>query len=144
MRKWLYILLVIEIAASAIGFFILLLNTFWLAFIYIPLSLLGLVPIIAIIHNYDKIEDLSYELNRLKYELKNLTDSKAEEISNETLSVPAVSRKETARGAWECIKCGTVNKEGTTHCMNCKADYSPWDNPTDSPYEKKKLSRWVK
>ena len=35
---------------------------------------------------------------------------------------------DTAKGTWECIKCGTVNKSGTTHCDNCKAEYSSYIN----------------
>ena len=57
---------------------------------------------------------------------------------------PELSHGEVSKAVWECVKCNTVNKAGTTNCSNCKAPYSPFINPTDNPYEKKKRSRWIK
>ena len=146
MKKLLYIILAIDIIASAIGFFALLLSSVVLALITLPLMLLSFVPLIAIINNFEKIEKLEEEVAILKYQQKQAQTQTAapENFPAEENTPPAVNRKETARGAWECVKCGTVNKEGTTHCSNCKADYSPWTNPTASPLAKKKVSRWVK
>ena len=146
MKKLLYIILTIDIIASAIGFFALLLSSVITAFLVLPLILLSLVPLLAIISNLEKIEKLQEEVAILKYQQKQLQEQPhtLQNTVPEDNTPPAVNRKETARGAWECVKCGTVNKEGTTHCSNCKADYSPWTNPTVSPMEKKKVSRWVK
>ncbi len=145
MKKLLYVILTIDIIASIIGFFALILSTFITAIIALPFIILSPIPLIVIIRNLENIENLQEEIAILKYQQKQLQN---ETVTNNHVSEentpPAVNRKETARGAWECVKCGTVNKDGTTHCSNCKADYSPWTNPTVSPGAKKKLSRWVK
>lgn len=146
MKKLLYVILIIDIIASIIGFFALLLSSFIVAIIALPFIILGFVPLFAIISNLEKIEKLEEDLAILKYQQINTQAqmSAPENFPAEENTAPAVDRKETARGAWECVKCGTVNKQGTTHCSNCKADYSPWTNPTTSPSTKKKVSRWVK
>ncbi len=144
MKKALYTLLTINILTLIIGFIALLFSKLIFAIIFLPLGLLELVPLLAIINNLESVENLNYEIYELKSRLK-----KIEEINNETTaetntSTPDIERKEVARGTWECVKCGTINKEGTDTCQNCKALYSPWINPTSSPYEKKKISRWIK
>ena len=70
-------------------------------------------------------------------------NEKTEDSTTESLN-SNIRHRETARGAWECVKCDTVNKEGTDRCSNCGSDYSPFTNPTVNPYEKKKVSRWIK
>lgn len=144
MRKLLNIILVIQIIGVITEFFILLFHSVVLCIILTPISLLGIVPTIAIIKNMDDIEDLQYTLNHLRFELKQINENeKTEDSTTESLN-SNIRHRETARGAWECVKCDTVNKEGTDHCSNCGSDYSPFTNPTVNPYEKKKVSRWIK
>ncbi len=143
MKKLLYILLTIDIISLAIGFFASLSVSLIFSVIILLLGILNLVPIIAIISNIDNIENLYDELNSMKYKLKALSDDN-KPIDSENKSLPTVGQKEKARGAWECVKCGTINKEGTDTCQNCKALYSPIINPTTNPFEKKNVSRWVK
>ncbi len=142
MKKILYILLTIDIISLTIGFFASLSVSLIISVIILLLGILNLVPLIAIISNIDNIENLYDELNRMKYKLKALSDDN-KSVDSENISSPTIGHKEKARGAWECVKCGTINKEGTDSCQNCKALYSPAINPTTNPFEKKKVSRWV-
>lgn len=144
MKKLLYAILVIEIIGAIIGFFAVALTSLITAVLVLPFILISFVPIIAIIINFENIEKLQEEVAVLRYQNSEKQRSGVVAEAPQETPPPAVDRKETARGAWECVKCGTVNKAGTTHCSNCKADYSPWTNPTTSPSAKKKLSRWVK
>lgn len=145
MKKWLYILLIIDIIGMIIGCIAALLSSFIIGIIYIPLCIISILPLIAIITNIENIENLQYEVNRLKYRIKELEDGNKEITdNNDSVIFKNHEYKETARGTWECVKCGTVNKAGTDTCQNCKASYSPFINPTTDPYEKKKVSRWIK
>lgn len=144
MKKALYVILTIEIISAIIGFFILLFNSFVFALILIPGFILGIVPILAIIRNFEAIEDLRYELYQIKSEIKKIKDEDKKDFENNSSPAPSAEYKEIANGAWECVKCGTINKENTDCCSNCKAAYSAFVNPTVNPYEKKKISRWIK
>ena len=143
MRKYLNIILVLQIIGSVVEFFILLSQSFVLSILLTPLSILGIIPTIAIICNIDAIEELRYDLNKIRYDIKNPDLSSDNDVPKEN-TVPSAQHKETAIGTWECVKCGTVNKEGTRACSNCKEEYSSFLNPTASPYETKKVSRWIK
>lgn len=135
MKKLLYILLVIEIILAAVAFFMLLYTSVFAAILLGSLNLLTLVPIIAIIHNMNSIDDLSYDMSKIRYKVKALED-----IINKDLpegEKPTETFVGGAMGNWECIKCGTVNKEGTNRCENCKAAYSPEYDPTDDVKEEK-------
>ena len=149
MKKYLYIILVIDFLSIGFVFFALLSTSLLYSVIATLLGLLGLVPIFAIISCLDNIESLQHTQNKLLYQIKKLEDAlngasenKNPDITNENIAVSI--NKDTARGVWECVKCGTVNKAQTDSCSNCKAPYSPWVNPTDSALSKKKRSRWVK
>ena len=144
MKKALYVILTIEIISAIIGFFILLFKSFILALVFIPSFILGIVPILAIIRNFEEVEDLHYELYLIKSEIKKLKDQDKKDYEDNSSPIPSAEYKETAKGAWECVKCGTINKENTSCCSNCKAAYSAFINPTVNPYEKKKTSRWIK
>lgn len=143
MRKLLYILLAINILALIYGFFAILGASVVYAVILLALGILELIPIIAIISCLDDIEKLEGENTMLSYRLKKLEN---EVLPQETVhnSYPELAHGDTAKAVWECVKCGTVNKAGTSHCSNCKAPYSPFINPTDDPTKKKKRSRWIK
>lgn len=144
MRKLLYILLGVKILAVAICFFMLISSSILYAVIFASLEILELIPIIAIIFCLDNIESLQDAYNSLFYKVKHMDDDINGTIRKETVEAPSVTHQETARAVWECVKCGTVNKAETTHCANCKAEYSPIINPTDNPSVKKKISRWIK
>ena len=143
MRILLYILLGINILALAVAFIMMLTASPVYAVIILLLGILEIVPIIAIISCLDDIEKLKGENTMLSYRLKKLEN---ETLPEETVhnSYPELIHGDTAKAVWKCVKCGTVNKAGTTHCSNCKAPYSPFINPTDDPYKKKKRSRWIK
>lgn len=142
MKKWLYVLLGIEIIANIVVFFTLLYSSLFAALFGTALNVLSLVPIIAIIYNINDIEDIQYDMSKMRYTMRKIEDSLAKDRdSTEEEAEPVAG---ASVGVWECIKCGNVNKEGTNHCDNCKAAYSPEYNPTDDPSKKKKVSRWVK
>ena len=143
MRKLLNILLILNIIGLIIGFIISLFSSPLLALLIFPLGILDLVPIIAIINNMDSIDTLNDELYRIKYKLKTIEDR--DKQSSEDIPQASIPEyRETANGNWECVKCGTINKQGTDACQNCKALYSAFINPTTNPYEKVKVSRWIK
>lgn len=144
MKKSLYTLLTINIVALVFGFIFSLFTVPIYSLICLLLGPIELVPLFAIINNIESIEDLNYEIYELKSRLKRIEDSNIESATENYTYVQSVEFKESARGTWECVKCGTVNKEGTDTCNNCKAPYSPFINPTSNPYEKKKVSRWIK
>ncbi len=143
MRKLLIILLVINIITLAIAFIMSLVASPLYAILLLLLGILELIPIIAIISCLDDIEKLKQENAMLSYRLKKLEN---EALPEKTVhnSFPELTHGEAARAVWECVKCGTVNKAGTTQCSNCRAPYSPFINPTDDPTKKKKRSRWIK
>lgn len=143
MRKLLYIHLAINIITLAIAFIMTLVASPIYAILILLLGILSLVPIFAIISCLDDIEKLKGENTMLSYRLKKIEN---ETIPQETVhnSYPELAHGDTAKAVWECVKCSTVNKAGTSHCSNCKAPYSPLVNPTDDPTKKKKRSRWIK
>lgn len=142
MKKLLYILLAVKIFATLFMFFSILGSNIGVAVVMLALGVLEITVIVAVIRNMDEIEELWYSLNRVRHDIKVIDDNI--EKPHDEKSAPSIDRREAARGAWECVKCATVNKEGTDSCSNCGAEYSAWDNPTVSPNAKKKLSRWVK
>ena len=144
MKKLLYTLLIINIVTIVIGFIATLFISILYSLIFIFFALLELVPLIAIINNIDSIENLYSEIYELKHRLKIYEDNNNEAKPKSNNTIQVVENRQAARGAWECVKCGTINKAGSDTCQNCKALYSPTINPTANPYEKKQVSRWIK
>ena len=144
MKKSLYTLLIINIVTLVFGFIFSLFTAPLYSLLYLLLGPLELVPLFAIINNLESIESLNYEIYELKSRLRKIEDGNSQPTAENQTNVQGIEVRETARGSWECVKCGTVNKEGTDTCENCKAPYSPFINPTSNPYEKKKVSRWIK
>lgn len=140
MKKLLNILLIVQILSAAITFFAMLSASILLAILQLLINILIIALTLAVIFNMDDIENLKYELTRLREDLKK--QNEPDNIKENT--PPTANYNDTAKGTWECVKCGTVNKAGTTHCSNCKAEYSPFLNPTSNPFAKKKVSRWIK
>lgn len=143
MRKLLYILLGINILTLAYGFFAILSSSTLYAVVLLLLGILELIPIFAIIACLDDIDKLKDENSMLSYRLKKVENEVIPEEAKFS-HYPELAHGEAAKAVWECVKCNTVNKADTTHCVICKAPYSPFINPTDNPYEKKKRSRWIK
>ena len=141
MKKMLYALLIVEIVLAVVAFFVLLYTSVFAAIFLSALNLLTLVPIIAIIHNINDIDELEYTLSKLRYKVKVLEDIVNKDApENEK---PTEKEAPYSTGNWTCIKCGTINKIGTNQCENCKAQYSI-DCPTTNPDEKVKVSRFIK
>lgn len=143
MKKLLVTLLILKILAAIYLFFVTLAADIGLAIIITLINILDIALVVAVIMNIGEIEELWYSLNRIRHDIRKLNDNtvKVEEAEPHT---PSIDRREAARGAWECVKCATVNKAGTDKCEHCGAQYSAWDNPTVNPNSKKKVSRWVK
>ena len=142
MKKLLYILLAINIISLILAFFMILGTSMIYAIIFGLLGVLQLIPLIAIISNMDNIENMQDDLSYLYNKVRQFEDANKNETDVST--PPATNYKDTAIAPWKCVKCDTINKANTNHCSNCKAPYSPFINPTDNPYAKKKISRWVK
>ena len=145
MKKLLYILLFLQIISGVYLFFLFLGNNVFAAVVAVFISILQIALTISVIRNTEDIEQLNEETAWLRTKLKGLENIVNPYNSPET-AVPAAYHGEAARGTWECVKCGTVNKAGTDTCQSCGAAYSAAINPTSNPYAKKKprISRFVK
>lgn len=145
MKKLLYILLFLQIISGVYLFFLFLGNNAFAAVVAVFISILQISLTISVIRNTENIEQLNEETTWLRTKLKGLENIVNPYNSPES-AVPAAYHGEAARGTWECVKCGTVNKAGTDACQNCGAAYSAEINPTSNPFAKKKprVSRFVK
>ena len=145
MKKLLYILLFLQIISGVYLFFLFLGNNAFAAVVAVFISFLQMILTLSVIRNTDETERLIEETIWLRTKLKELEDVVNPYNSPES-AVPAAYHGEAARGTWECVKCGTVNKAGTDACQNCGAAYSAEINPTSNPFAKKKprVSRFVK
>ena len=145
MKKLLYILLFLQIISGVYLFFLFLGNNAFAAVVAVFISILQMILTLSVIRNTDDIEQLNEETTWLRTKLKRLEEAVNPYNSPES-AVPAAYHGEAARGTWECVKCGTVNKAGTDACQNCGAAYSAAINPTSNPFPKKKsrISRFVK
>ena len=141
MKKLLYVLLIINIISITIGFIILLPISVLLALLYLTIAALSLVPTIAVIRLLDDIELMQDNITHLYNKLHKLENLNQNETSENP--EPAARHGEEAKPPWKCVKCGTVNKAGTTNCSNCDNEFSPTLNQTfhSNP---KALSRWIK
>ena len=141
LKTLLFILLVVQVIAAGLLFFMLLPKSILLAILYSALAVLQIALTVAVIRHCDEIENLWYEIERLRGAVRQL--QKSVELPEETAySVDAPA--ETSQNVWECVKCATVNKADTTHCSHCGAAYAVSVNPTDDPTVKRKMSRWIK
>lgn len=131
MKKCLYILLIIDILAIACGFITMLTASIFYSIVFLALSILQLVPIIAIIYCLDNIEDHNYKISRLYLKLHHIEETKE---NDNTPPVAEIGDKSDL--PWKCIKCDTVNKAGATNCSNCGAKFLPEINPVFEPTPK--------
>ncbi|MBQ8550477.1 MAG: zinc finger Ran-binding domain-containing family 2 protein [Clostridia bacterium] len=143
MKTLLKTVLALQIISIIIVFMGLIGTSPFYAVIASAISAVQLAPTIAIMMHTRDIDDLYDEVNRLRYEIKKLDrDMEALHPDSDLPDRPA----DPSFGTWECVKCGAVNKSGTSKCENCGAKYSFVQNPTTDPEDKKKakVSRWVK
>ena len=132
MRKLLYLILVLDVIGTIVGFFMTLSSSVLLAILVLVSGIIGLAPIYALISALDDIDMLKYDVSRLHSELYSIKKQEDEEETSKVAhSSPSVQNKEVSKRNWQCIKCVTVNKAGTSKCSNCGAPYDPYLNPTD-------------
>ena len=145
MKKLLYILLFLQIISGVFIFFMLIGSDAFTAVLAGFICILQIALTISVIRNTEDIEQLNEETAWLRTKLRKL-ENKDNLYTEPEPAVPAACHGEAARGTWECVKCGTVNKAGTDTCQSCGAAYSAEINPTSNPYAKKKprVSRFVK
>lgn len=145
MKKLLYILLFLQIISGVFIFFMLIGSNAFAAVLAGFICILQITLTVSVIRNTEGVEQLNEETTWLRQKLKRLEEAVNPYNSPES-AVPAAYHGEVARGTWECVKCGTVNKAETDACQNCGAAYSAEINPTSNPYAKKKprVSRFVK
>lgn len=93
------------------------------------LVLLSAVPFFALGRTMSETEDLQAKLEDLERRLH--AHCRADEPPVQPVPPPAPPQ-EQARHSWTCVKCGSVNKRGTTTCESCGAHYSAWVNPTQA------------
>lgn len=142
MKKLLYVVIVLQIAAAIVNFMAYLSNSIVHAIVLTAVSLISVVIPIAILRNMESCENLDSQVFYLRSRINALEkaiNGKGKDADEET---PTQRDGDVSFGSWKCIKCGTVNKEGSTRCEGCKAAYSLELNPTQDPNKKKKLNRW--
>lgn len=143
MRKvLLVILMVLEVISAVYSFFMLIGHSVFWAIFTAAVCILQITLTLSVIINISDIEELRDDVHRLRNRMRHIEDELRGSLEI-TEPAPALENSETSRGVWECVKCGTVNKSGTSQCGNCGAEYSSWVNPTDTN-TKKKLSRLIK
>ena len=143
MKKLLYLHIVVQIFIGVLNFISYLSVSLLYALLSLFVSSVSLIVPIILLKFLETSEQMQSELYRLRYNLeelrRELSGIKTDENAGSNASVQSA---EAAIGSWKCIKCETVNKEGATHCENCKSAYSSEDNPTSDPSKPKKLNRW--
>lgn len=142
MKKLLYVHLVLQIISAIISFIAFLSTSIFYAIVLTPISLVGIVIPIAILKNMENTENLDSEVFYLRARVSALEKAVNSNGESEADKAPTERDGDVSYGSWKCIKCGTVNKKGTTKCEGCKAAYSLELNPTQDPNKKKKLNRW--
>lgn len=142
MKKLLYAVIVLQIFAAIVNFIAMLSASVFYAVILTPISLLSVVIPIAILRNMENSENLDSEVFYLRSRVNALEKAISGKSEDNEAEVPTERDGDVSFGNWKCIKCGTVNKKGTTRCDGCKAAYSLELNPTQDPNKKKKLNRW--
>ena len=112
MKKLLYILLFLQIISGVFIFFMLIGSDAFTAVLAGFICILQIALTFSVICNTEGVEQLSEETAWLRQKLKRLENIVNPYNSPES-AVPAAYHGEAARGTWECVKCGTVNKAGT-------------------------------
>lgn len=141
MKKLLTVLLVLQIISVALIFLVTLAVSIFSALVSLIAGILQIVLTYSVIYCLDNIDDLNSTVR--------LVHNKLFTLNNELNPIkiayqsPPVNVGEKSENSWQCVKCGTVNKEGTSHCENCGTEYSPSVNPTFTP-NPKKISRFLK
>lgn len=144
MRKLLYVCFILNIIGSIASFIILMISNFLYALILLPFIFLNLIPIYVLLQNTDEIDNLNYEVSRLRYKLKTLEDLQECAEEKPILKEDRPKNIQTSTDTWKCAKCGTINKPNTTFCSNCKTEYSFYTAIYEEKKKKKKVSRCVK
>lgn len=117
MKKLLYILLFLQIISGVFIFFMLIGSNAFAAVLAGFSSLLQIALTFSVICNTEGVEQLSEETTWLRQKLKRLEEA-VNPYNSPKSAVPAAYHGEVARGTWECVKCGTVNKAGQVCKIN--------------------------
>ena len=142
MKKLLHILVALQIFSAIVNFIGNLSNSVALAVILAAISLVSVVIPIAILRNTESTEDLDAQVFYLRSRINALEKAINSKSTDSDEGATTEREGDVSYGDWKCLKCGTVNKKGTTRCEGCKAAYSLELNPTQDPSKKKKFNRW--
>ncbi len=127
LKKIIIALAILNIVSGVFGFFFLLSVNIFYSFLSLGGGIIASVPYFALAGAMDDIEVLYEEQRKLKGQLHIMTDLMYGQTQLQTTAPPFP--KETSRRVWECVKCKTINKAGTSDCSHCGAKYSSWINP---------------
>lgn len=81
------------------------------------------VPCFALVGTMERVEEQEEQLRRLQERLHRLEEPQPAESAE---LPPPLPYKAEAPHPWDCARCGTVNKAGTTACAQCGALYDEW------------------
>lgn len=104
-------------------FFTYLSASFIIALVLLVVSLISSVPFFAIIYLIEENEALKEKIETVNSKL--FKESQKDYSDGNATLVPPPDKTE-AKHSWDCSRCGTVNKAGTTECANCGAMYYAW------------------
>ncbi len=95
------------------------------------LGLFGLfaVPCFALVGTMDRVDRQEEQLRELQEKLHRLEETRPAPATPAAADEPqraVPAYKPEARHPWDCVRCGTVNKAGTTACAHCGAAYDEW------------------
>ncbi len=123
MKKLILVLGFLFLGIGVIGFFYGVGAEPGNALLWLGLCGLFAVPCFALVGTIERVETQEEQLRGLQERLRRLETPSAGDAEPQP---PAPPRKVEARHPWDCARCGTVNKAGTTACAQCGALYDEW------------------
>ncbi len=140
MKILLFILLALQAISTVIVFISFLPISIFTAIICLLLGILQAVLTLAVISDLSDIENIKADMSLVFSKLYKLEESiNPVDVSYDT---PSANEGITSEKSWKCIKCGTINKSGSSRCSNCNDSFS-YLNPTYDP-NPSKMSRFLK
>lgn len=123
MKKLILVLGFLFLGIGVIGFFYSVGAEPVNALLWLGLFGLFAVPCFALVGTMERVEEQEEQLRRLQERLHRLEEPPPAESAE--LPPPSPYKAE-APHPWDCARCGTVNKAGTTACAQCGALYDEW------------------
>ena len=123
MKKLILVLGFLFLGIGVIGFFYGVGAEPGNALLWLGLCGLFAVPCFALVGTIERVETQEEQLRGLQERLHRLEEPQPAAGAEPP---PPPPYKAEAPHPWDCVRCGTVNKAGTTACAYCGALYDEW------------------